>query len=378
MKILLIGEYYSENLGDPLLCQTVEKIIKDTYPDTEITPFDMSGRSGFDSFHPLDTFDFSTKLFLIIWYKFQKIFLRSAFFRAFRANEQRYLRVWSSLNKLLKENSFDMAVFAGGSIFMDYFAGIIYMLVKRLSREKMKILFHACGMSSLDTDTEYLLKCALRNKCIMSISLRDSYERFCALFSTSAKVIDTFDTALGCSNFFSPSSACIADYGIGLMGNNRFYAQQKDFISQLLNSGVSWKVFTNGSRHDFLYAEKILTECGIAENQIDDYLVPRPKSSNDLVCTVTQFKKIISFRMHSQIVAASFGIPCFGFAWDKKVMDMFKKLGLPCNFSSAELNLGEIQQIIGANTTGVRTIALDQAEESRRCLIRSISAALSE
>ena len=36
MKILLIGEYYSENLGDPLLCQSVERILAEGYPEAEI------------------------------------------------------------------------------------------------------------------------------------------------------------------------------------------------------------------------------------------------------------------------------------------------------------------------------------------------------
>ena len=43
MKILLVGEYYSENLGDPLLCQTVEKLIAREYPGAQIIPFDMTG-----------------------------------------------------------------------------------------------------------------------------------------------------------------------------------------------------------------------------------------------------------------------------------------------------------------------------------------------
>ena len=43
MKVLLIGEVYSENLGDPLLCGTVEHLIRQRYPDAEIVNFDMSG-----------------------------------------------------------------------------------------------------------------------------------------------------------------------------------------------------------------------------------------------------------------------------------------------------------------------------------------------
>ena len=360
-----------------MLCQTVEKIIKDVYPQTEIVPFDMSGKTGFSSFYSLGHYDLGTKLFLKITQMFPKMLSNSSFMRSYRADEHRYLRVWCALNDLLKTHSFDLAVFAGGSLFMDYFAGIIYMIVKRLSISGTRIIFHACGMSRLDADAEYLLKRALRENNIVSISLRDSYARFCELFSTSAEVIDTYDTALGCSKYFLPSSVRSTDYGIGLMAHEGFYEQQKNLIKQLLASGVSWKVFTNGARYDMFYAKKILSECGIEEKDMCNYLVARPKSSKELVCTVTQFEKIISFRMHSQIVAASFGIPCFAFAWDNKVVDLFEKLGLQQNYSCEEVDLEKIQQVISFDASRMKTTALTQAEISRQCLIKTISVALS-
>ena len=34
--------------------------------------------------------------------------------------------------------------------------------------------------------------------------------------------------------------------------------------------------------------------------------------------------------MHSQIVAISFLMPCFGFEWDNKVKSLFEKMNLDC------------------------------------------------
>ena len=376
MKILLIGEYYSDNLGDPLLCQTVESIIKDAYPQAEVIPFDMSGKTSQTSTYLLGDYDLGTKIFLKLIQLFPEIFLKSAFFRAYKANEHRYLRVWCTLNELLKLHKFDLAIFAGGSLFMDYFAGVIYMIVKRLG--STKIIFHACGMSRLDADSEYLLNYALRSKNIRSISLRDSYMRFLDLFPTHAEVIETYDTALGCSNYYNPAPTHIADYGIGLMEHSSFAEQQKQLILQLLESKVSWKVFTNGARHDYVHAKKILAECGITECQMNDYLVPRPCSSDEFVTTVTQFKKIISFRMHSLIVANSFGIPCFGFAWDYKVVDLFEKLGLPHNYATEKISFGEIENTLNKRISDTRAIAAAQSKESQICLIQSVSKALSK
>jgi len=48
MKILLIGEVYSENLGDGIICETVANLIKNAYPNCEIIMGDLSGKSGYE------------------------------------------------------------------------------------------------------------------------------------------------------------------------------------------------------------------------------------------------------------------------------------------------------------------------------------------
>ena len=45
MRILVIGERYSANLGDPIICETVKYQILENFPDAEIVFADISGRS---------------------------------------------------------------------------------------------------------------------------------------------------------------------------------------------------------------------------------------------------------------------------------------------------------------------------------------------
>ena len=52
----------------------------------------------------------------------------------------------------------------------------------------------------------------------------------------------------------------------------------------------------------------------------------RPETPIQLLNTVTNYKKIISFRLHSHIIASSYGIPAFGFEWDTKVKEYFKNM----------------------------------------------------
>ena len=369
MKILLVGEYYSENLGDPLLCQTVEKVIKEYYPDAEIVPFDMNGKISVDVYYKPKTNPVleSFMKYLCNHYLYYR---RAAICRTYIKDKGRCQRVWYRLGELLHNNKFDLVIFAGGSIFMDYFSGIIYLILARLALTRVKILFHACGMSTLNEDGEYLLRRALRSKKIVSISLRDSYERFIQMFPVNAKVQETFDTALCCSRYFAPSDERRTQLGIGMI--DRCYDQQMMLIRALLTSNYNWKAFTNGSPYDQAYAEKLLSVAGIPTEKIGEYLIDRPETAEELVKSITGFQKIISFRMHSQIVAASFGIASFGYAWDEKVVTLYEKLGFPQGCAQKTLNLNQAEKGLLQYGEEVHLHALKQGDKSCECLISAI------
>ena len=103
MKILLIGEYYSENLGDPLLCQSVERILKERYPQAQIFPFDLTGRISSTEFyepksHPTAAWIEQKLSDRFLYYR------RAAILRAYEQDKDRCLRVWDSLGELLRKH----------------------------------------------------------------------------------------------------------------------------------------------------------------------------------------------------------------------------------------------------------------------------------
>ena len=62
--------------------------------------------------------------------------------------------------------------------------------------------------------------------------------------------------------------------------------------------------------------------------------MPVPSKPEELVKTISQFKSIVSFRLHSHIIAASLNIPSVSVVWDDKVRIFFEKIGHPercCN-----------------------------------------------
>lgn len=323
MKILLIGECYSANLGDGVICETVASLIKEKYHDAEITYFDLSGRSDFGQYHTryLDTKSFTW--LCRIGYRLPWLINWHPLFQEFKKDEIRYAVSLGYLNTVLKDR-YDLAVFAGGSLFMDYFAGMLYCVTYELNKRKIPMIFHACGMSALNYNSTKLLRKTLSRKYVYSVSLRDSEETFQKKFP-NIPYFSTYDTALNCNKFFERSSHLEADIGIGVIALKEYRDFQTELIRYFLQSNLSWKLFTNGA--DYQLAKTILIELGIDESNVGKYLLDRPLTPADLVKTVTSFSKIISFRMHSQIIASAYGIESFGFIWDNKVSEMYKRLG---------------------------------------------------
>lgn len=374
MKILLVGEYYSENLGDPLLCQTVEAVLREAYPQAQIVPMDMTGKTGITEFYPVEK-DPTRQGFWRIFFENFHGRRETTICRLIEEDRERHLRVWYRLDGLIRQHGgFDLVVFAGGSLFMDYFAGVIYLIVKRFALSGTKIIFHACGMSRLYEESTYVLGQALRGRKVASITLRDSMERFESLFSPRVPVGKTGDTALNSWRYYPAAEKKVAEYGIGLI--DRCYDEQIELVKSCMASGVNWKAFTNGSPYDQSFAEALLRDAGISEEEIPQYLLPRPTTTGELVQIVTGFERIVAFRMHCQIVAASFGIPSFGIVWDEKVAAFYESIGFSQGCARQVPEMKTIADVLDTYSDTVRENARHLAEDSRESLLRAVEQAL--
>lgn len=324
MRILLIGERYSENLGDAVICETVRMLIQQKL-DAKIIDFDISGKSGYNQDYSLHS------LYKNKYHGYKKIvlitILRKIFYWRF-VEFKRYLRVMLKFNEYIQRDSFDVILFAGGALFQDYFAELIFSIVKQCRKRPPAIIFHACGLGKISFHSKKLLKKVFSLEYVKDISIRDSHEQFVFLFGNKHKVTDTYDTALCCSEFYKKSNKIVAEYGIGCINCENTYNIQKDIIRGIMNSGVTWRIFTNGALYDEKVVDRLLYDLGIAKKR-SELVLPRAMDAEGLIANITSFQKIISFRLHSHVIAASFGIPSYGFVWDSKVREFFIKLDIP-------------------------------------------------
>lgn len=376
MKILIVGERYSENLGDAVICETVYNILKEEYVDADFDFFDLSGRVDYNTYY-------SYKKNLIKkakWFIFDIIIgiISKPFNELYIKDKQRYRRTIELYTATCKKSNYDIVIFAGGALFMDFFSGLLFFLVRKLSKKKCKIVFHSCGMGALSSNSVFLLNKMFENPSIKCISLRDSLKKFNDLFNVKCYFKETSDTALNCSKIYKASAIKEADYGIGVMSIPEYYSFQLELVKKFYSSQYSWKLFTNGAPWDQKTAYSILKDIGVKEDELDKYIVKRPLNSQELINTITSFNTIVSYRMHSQIIASSFLISNCGFVWDNKVKEFYSKLG----FSSFCFHPRDIEHcwklIISKkrmDLTILKQSVFESAEQSRNCLLEELSIA---
>lgn len=370
MKILLIGEYYSTNLGDPLLCRVVENAIKKEYPNAQIVPMDISGRTNYNTFYSPEEYSLRQRWYFRLSNRFPWLCRRFPLLRIYETDPGRHMRVISMLDDMLSKCQFDLAVFAGGSLFMDYFAGVIYDIVTTLAKKNIPVIFHACGMSRLTPDTSKVLYRAIHRPNVKWISLRDSYDLFVKRFSPRCPTIETYDTALLCSCLYQSNLNKRFDYGIGLMFIPEYVPFQKELVRWAYNNKKTWCLFTNGSQEDYEFAKNLLEEIGVPAS----YLIARPQTPQELMETIGSCNRILSFRMHSQVIASSFGIPSFGFAWNPKIVEFHNKLGFPNHSCVPRLPLPieNFSALANSPHSELRCIAMKQGTTSVDWLLKGI------
>lgn len=319
-KIIIIGEMYSDNLGDGIICETVKKYFE---KDFEIRILDISGREQFE--FSKNFFNLWKENYVYFKYIFKKILYKYGYDKC---GKNLFNIVESYREKfftLLKEFKPYAIIFAGGQMFIDSFSKQINFTCDFAEKNNIKVIFNSCGLGEIMQKKDLID--ALNKNCVKYISVRDNFD-ICQNY-TSKKVVDTYDTAILCNRVYD-ESICRSEeiLGVGIMFSTlqnpliqvKFW---KKLIKKLYENKIDFKVFTNGSTKDQSFAAYILNKLKLP---VEKYLIDQPKYPVELIKNISKFNSIISMRLHSLIVAYSFNIPTIAISWDNKVNAFFKKI----------------------------------------------------
>ena len=375
MRILLLGSYYSSNLGDGAICECVAARLKRHFPAADIAIGDLLGRQRFCTD---ETFEIEQLKTLS-----RKTQLRKLAYFALRWDKQLQHEEWrlnaaaKKLDELCSAPT-DLAVFAGGQMFMDAYALFLEHCVRCFSVRKVPVLFNACGVGPAYSESiRKRLESALQDPVVRLVSTRDDARLIEERYSPAQQTKVTFDPALWCAEVYGVERKKGADtIGLGVMFTRSLpVSKLTGFWTQMIRTlerrGVKWKIFVNGDPGDVCLARNILSRIPELVGREEQCLAPVPATPRELVEVISGFSGLISFRLHSHIIAASLGIPTAAVVWDEKLNFFFEKIGCPERCCSMRESPEKILQTLErAAQTGYHTQLITEQKQYADTLLR--------
>ena len=317
-KVAVIGAMYSLNLGDAVICDIVSKICE--LKEYDVVTLSITGSSDFPSI----TKKQPTK-------KGKQIVLKNSGCYKVLMMRHHYQNLIKKLEAL--DNDVSVILFAGGQMFMEYFTLPIYIIVQWAKKKNIPVIFNCCGIGVFEhTLVRKKLIEALNAPNVVSITVRDGLSEIKKICKNH-EIRKINDAALECSYFYPKKINPHKIVGIGLIDMHNFREEYsitkqeyfnaiKRIVNMIINVGFDYEFFTNGEVDDYDLTKEFCLKLGIV-----DKIVPRPKSGMELIDTITSYSYLVSSRLHSHIIATSYGIPTVALAWDNKVLEFMKTIG---------------------------------------------------
>ncbi|MGN0203215.1 MAG: polysaccharide pyruvyl transferase family protein [Coprococcus sp.] len=332
MRVLVLGVYYDGNLGDAVICDCVAARIKYHFKEAQVDVCDLLDRHEFIKQQ-------ETPMDLILKRRRRKKLRERAtvYFHWDKQlrNEQHKLENNKKYIEGICAQSYDIVVFAGGQVFMDAFALFLDAYIQHFSKKKTPVIFNACGTGpAFSKNIRKCLSDALLNPCVKLISTRDDVKLIEKYYLHGKKTaVETYDPALWVSDVYGVVKNCDSDtVGLGMMfvynknikDVTRFWT---GVIRLLEKRKVRWKIFVNGDMGDVTFAKHVLDNIPELTRPKEEYFAPVPEKPEELVQVIASFKSLISFRLHSHIIASVLDIPTVAMVWDNKLRFYFEKIG---------------------------------------------------
>ncbi|NSM83095.1 polysaccharide pyruvyl transferase family protein [Enterococcus faecalis] len=318
MRVLLIGECYSTNLGDGIIFQNVSYLLLKYFEGIElIDVLDISGKTCY----------MKTAQVFYKKNKLKKIVNRwsPAMLKEILSLKKRTLPTY------MLEERYDLAIYVGGQLISPYFLKQLETINNELKKQHIPIAYNAIGVGKFhNKGLQSRMVTLLNDKRSTYLSVRDGKKNLQA--AGVLKPIKTVcDNAIFTNEVFEIKKKPSNVVGLGTMyieSEKKVLIAFWRFILMLLDKkGVKWQFFVNGSDEDYLFAKEILTLHGYPATT--QYIKSKPETPKKLVETIASFEKIISFRLHSHIIAYSLEIPSVAMVWDDKVRSFFEMIGYP-------------------------------------------------
>jgi polysaccharide pyruvyl transferase WcaK-like protein len=381
-RIVIAGETYSSNLGDGVIFETLRHLFSLADPSILVAPLDISGRTGWKGDAQND----------ISKNKNDPLMARFSTAKAVRLTVRNSLRTNPAWIPLLTEA--DLLVIGGGKLLMDQrlnFPVKLNNLVRAANRFGVAVHFSACGVGEYWSQLAgWLFKRVLTQAVTISVRDTQSQQRLAEHLSGIAASV-TFDPGIWAADVYGPNTPAQAEQVIGLgvihrrdvnsYRSNKAALSDVDLINAwlgiinvLARQGLKFEIFTNGNAVDYQFAHN-LSQAVQTKLSIPCRLAERPTKPIDLAWNISKYSGVIASRLHANIIAASYKIPCIGLIWDEKILEFYISIDrLKHVFPVTDFvpeNVVEV--LLDSIRTGVDAAAIERAKKQA---LRSVELAL--
>ena len=333
-KAVLCGVPYSDNLGDGVIAQCLSKFLEEDQ-GYDVTLCDISYRSevtldnikGYklNNFNRLPSF---VRLMIVL------VFFVIKFLRKGRS----YLTS--------RFRNADVCFVGGGQLLSDVDANFpLKLFFVALMAEKFKLPIYVVSVGvggKWSPVGRALMGRFLRSRMIHGITVRDerSQEILKREFNLSSDLLP--DPALMCSFYFDAQQRLPKcpklRIGLGVADLQGLNYSSDVSNSYALNNQSHWLelvryfdgqevvLFTNGALEDEIYLHSKL-EPFLLKSNVKYSVAERSRSDLELMKLISGFDQVYAFRLHANIVSASYNVYHCAIAWDQKVRSFFKMQG---------------------------------------------------
>ncbi len=346
LRLAVFNVKFSNNLGDGIVAETTEYLLRQLAPGAAIRTLDLGGRAAFGSQGIQAPLALKQLIHRALhWLPGQLSGrLRASLTRI--ALKRQALSLWRE--QIARA---DRVIIGGGQLIADtdlYFP-IRLQLIAQLAQELGKPMFiHAVGVSDPESWSplarQMFNQAFSNNPGLVYVSVRDqaSCQYWRQAFGGSPVVVaDPGNFAAATYPVAAAESPLTANrVGVGVMAAEVVYQHTgakdarllmavEDYVAlgrALCALGKCPVFFTNGALEDEACLTRVRSLWQRQGGDLAEFM-PSPRTPADLVACVARCERLIAYRLHACIIAVSLGKPVLGLAWDKKLHSYFAGLG---------------------------------------------------
>lgn len=237
----------------------------------------------------------------------------------------------------------DAIFFAGGGLLgLSYlnFATHVEQIVSTADRRGIPVVFSSIGLNNMGAEggnTDAMAD-ILRRPSVKAVAVRENLALFETIAEqTSLQIRQVADPAVWTKYVYGMTDVePDGSIGINVVRGGLFAANDRswgltdemNYLSGLREqaeaAGIRTQLYTNGSLDDNNTLRYFAREYDVPESDI-----VLPQTTREVIEAIASRSAIASIRMHSSIIAYSFGIPTVSLEWNDKLPHFYKAIGHP-------------------------------------------------